>query len=40
MTALNHYTPPKLEGVPRRRLRVFRDEADLIGADYYQSIRG
>ena len=36
--ALGNYSPPKGLGVPRRRLRVFRDQSDLTGVEYHQSI--
>lgn len=36
--ALEAYRPPKASEIPQRRLRVFRDQDDLIGADYYRSI--
>jgi WD40 repeat protein/type II secretory pathway pseudopilin PulG len=35
---LANYVPPKGLGLPTRRLRVFRDESDIRGADYFQSI--
>jgi WD40 repeat protein/tetratricopeptide (TPR) repeat protein len=39
--ALNAFTPPTgLAGVPQRRLRVFRDEGDLTGSEYYAAIDG
>ncbi len=36
--ALESYKPPKNLGVPIRYLDVFRDEADITGTDYYQSV--
>jgi WD40 repeat protein len=36
--ALSAYAPPPTLPVPQRRLRVFRDEGDLTGSDYYKSI--
>jgi tetratricopeptide (TPR) repeat protein len=36
--ALGSYSPPKGLGVPVRRLRVFRDQSDLTGVEYHQSI--
>ncbi|PJG56121.1 hypothetical protein CVM73_04700 [Bradyrhizobium forestalis] len=36
--ALAAYAPPKGLGVPARRLRVFRDQSDLTGVEYHQSI--
>ncbi|MGR8965717.1 TIR domain-containing protein [Rhizobium leguminosarum] len=36
--ALATYSPPKGLGVPTRRLRVFRDQSDLTGVEYHQSI--
>ncbi len=39
-TALKAYRPPRDLPVAQRRLRVFRDEADLTGTDYAQAIRG
>lgn len=36
--ALENYSPPKGLGVPSRRLRVFRDQSDLTGVEYHQSI--
>lgn len=38
--ALDNYKPPKIEGLPQQRLNVFRDENDLIGADYFKAIDG
>lgn len=35
---LEHYSTPSMPGRPSRRLRIFRDTEDLIGADYYHSI--
>jgi tetratricopeptide (TPR) repeat protein len=35
---LGNYSPPKGLGVPARRLRVFRDQSDLTGVEYHQSI--
>lgn len=35
---LSNYAPPKGLGVPPRRLRVFRDQSDLTGVEYHQSI--
>ncbi|NML18935.1 TIR domain-containing protein [Azohydromonas caseinilytica] len=36
--ALNAYKPPPTLAVPQRRLRVFRDEGDLTGSEYFKSI--
>ncbi|MCP4267340.1 MAG: TIR domain-containing protein [Candidatus Brocadiaceae bacterium] len=36
--ALEGFRPPKDPHIPQRRLNIFRDEDDLIGADYYESI--
>ena len=36
--ALESFNPPKDPRIPQRRLNIFRDEDDLIGADYYESI--
>jgi hypothetical protein len=36
--ALERYRLPRLAGKVRRRLRIFRDQSDLIGADYFDSI--
>ena len=36
--ALEAYRPPKKIGLTRRNLRVFRDESDMTGVEYYQSI--
>ena len=36
--ALKNYTPPKGLGAPPRPLRVFRDQSDLTGVEYHQSI--
>jgi WD40 repeat protein len=36
--ALEKYRAPKGLGVPHRTLRVFRDEGDLTGSEYYQAI--
>jgi hypothetical protein len=36
--ALEGYRPPKGLPVPQRPLRVFRDEDDFTGAEYYQSL--
>jgi WD40 repeat protein len=36
--ALNAYKPPREIKAPQRNLRVFRDEIDLTGVEYYQSI--
>jgi len=36
--ALTNYSPPNGLGVPARRLRVFRDQSDLTGVEYHQSI--
>ncbi len=38
--ALESFKPPKDPHIPQRRLNIFRDEDDLIGADYYKSIDG
>ena len=38
--ALAAYTPPKGLGLPTRRLRVFRDESDIKGSEYFESIDG
>lgn len=38
--ALNAYAPPKALAVPQRRLRIFRDEGDLTGTEYFKSIDG
>ncbi len=37
--ALEDYQPPKDLNVPQRNLVVFRDEADLTGAEYNESIK-
>lgn len=36
--ALENYKSPKSLGVPIRYLDIFRDEEDITGVDYYQSI--
>lgn len=36
--ALSAYMPPRDLPVPRRRLRVFRDESDFQGTDYHASL--
>jgi hypothetical protein len=36
--ALENYSPPKGLGVAPHRLRVFRDQSDLTGVEYHQSI--
>ncbi len=36
--ALKRFKPPRGIGLPTRRLDVFRDQEDLVGADYYESI--
>ncbi len=36
--ALENFNPPKDLPIPQRRLKIFRDENDLIGADYNESI--
>jgi hypothetical protein len=36
--ALGNYSPPKGLRAPPRRLRVFRDQSDLTGVEYHQSI--
>jgi len=36
--ALGSYTPPKGIAAPHQRLRVFRDQSDLTGTEYHQSI--
>ncbi len=36
--ALEGFNPPKDPRIPQRRLNIFRDVDDLIGADYYESI--
>ena len=36
--ALESYSLPKGLGTARRNLRVFRDESDITGVEYYQSI--
>jgi len=36
--ALESFSPPQDLAVPQRRLDVFRDEEDLTGAEYYQSL--
>lgn len=36
--ALSAYMPPKDLAVPRRHLRVFRDESDFQGVDYHTSL--
>ncbi len=38
--ALGDFNPPKDPRIPQRRLNIFRDEDDLIGSDYYESIDG
>lgn len=35
---LEAYKPPKDLAVPRRRLKIFRDEGDLTGNEYFRSI--
>ncbi|HEU4452494.1 MAG TPA: toll/interleukin-1 receptor domain-containing protein, partial [Longimicrobium sp.] len=37
--ALEKYTPPSGLGLERRRLRVFRDQHDFTGTDYYDAIQ-
>lgn len=37
--ALDHYTPPAGLVAEARRLRVFRDESDLTGVDYFDAIQ-
>ena len=37
-TALEAYTPPKDLAVPQRHLRIFRDEDDFTGVEYYASV--
>ncbi|MCP3962369.1 MAG: TIR domain-containing protein [bacterium] len=36
--ALESYVPPKELDVPHRRLRIFRDEEDITGTDYFRAI--
>lgn len=36
--ALVNYRPPKIDGIKYKRLNIFRDESDLIGSDYFDSI--
>lgn len=36
--ALSEYKPPKHLDVPQRHLRIFLDEQDFTGAEYYQSL--
>ena len=36
--ALENYRPPKNLNVPQRHLNIFRDEGDMTGTDYFQSI--
>ena len=36
--ALREYRPPRVLDVPQRHLRVFRDEADLVGATLTQAL--
>lgn len=36
--ALENYKPPKDLRVPQRRLNIFRDEGDMTGTEYFQSI--
>lgn len=36
--ALKAYKPPKDLDVPQRRLRVFRDEGNFTGTEYFKSI--
>lgn len=36
--ALEHYKVPKDVGATVRHLQVFRDEQDMVGSDYYESI--
>ena len=36
--ALEAYRPPKDLNVPQRNLKIFRDEGDLIGTEYYEAI--
>ncbi|MEQ9400094.1 MAG: toll/interleukin-1 receptor domain-containing protein [Longimicrobiales bacterium] len=35
---LERYRPPRIPGIERRRLAIFRDKEDLVGADYYDAI--
>lgn len=37
---LRSYRPPAGLGLPMRRLSVFRDANDLVGADYFTAIGG
>lgn len=37
-TALEKYRPPKALPVPQRHLKVFRDEQDMTGTDYFQAV--
>lgn len=37
--ALENYRPPSdIEGVPQRRLNIFRDENDFLGTEYFSAI--
>ena len=36
--ALESYRPPKDLNVPQRPLKIFRDEGDLTGTEYYEAI--
>ncbi|RMF61139.1 MAG: TIR domain-containing protein [Calditrichaeota bacterium] len=36
--ALENFKPPKIQGVPQRHLKIFRDEEDLSGTEYFQTI--
>lgn len=38
--ALKRFTPPKQLKIPQRQLRIFRDESDANGVDYYKAIQG
>lgn len=34
---LKNYTPPKDKDIPQQRLKIFRDEEDFTGTEYYES---
>ncbi len=36
--ALERFRPPRQLAVPQRTLRIFRDEGDMTGVEYYQSV--
>lgn len=39
-TVLEHYRPPRELDLPDRTLKVFRDEGDLTGTEYFRAIEG